>query len=101
MSIESLQKAVGILGGQTATAKALSRSGRKISQTHIWNWLNSPNPDQMPPSDYCPDIELATNGRVTCEQLRPDVNWSVLRCSGSPESDHKAAEQQRGGAYGG
>lgn len=31
------------------------------------------------PAERCPDIEQATNGQVTCEELRPDVNWSVLR----------------------
>jgi DNA-binding transcriptional regulator YdaS (Cro superfamily) len=29
------------------------------------------------PADYCPDIEAITG--VRCEELRPDVNWSVLR----------------------
>jgi hypothetical protein len=28
------------------------------------------------PSDRCPAIERATEGRFTCEQLRPDVNWT-------------------------
>jgi hypothetical protein len=27
------------------------------------------------PSDRCPDIERASAGRVTVEQLRPDVRW--------------------------
>ena len=27
----------------------------------------------------CIEIEDKTNGQVTCEELRPDVNWSVLR----------------------
>jgi DNA-binding transcriptional regulator YdaS (Cro superfamily) len=31
------------------------------------------------PAERCPDIEAATNGAVTCEELRPDVNWAVLR----------------------
>ena len=63
MSIESLQKAVGIMGGQAATARALSTLERKLAQAHIWNWLNSKNPDQMPPAEYCPAIERATGAR--------------------------------------
>lgn len=31
------------------------------------------------PAERCPDIEAATQGALTCEDLRPDVNWSVLR----------------------
>lgn len=29
----------------------------------------------------CPEIERITDGKVTCEELRPDVNWKVLRNS--------------------
>lgn len=85
MSIEPLQKAVQILGGQSATARALSTATRKIVQAHIYKWLNSPNPDQTPPAEYCPSLERATDDageRVSCEELRPDVDWSVLRNSG-------------------
>ncbi|WP_159990836.1 transcriptional regulator [Pelistega ratti] len=31
------------------------------------------------PAVHCPAIEKATKGVVTCEELRPDVEWSVLR----------------------
>lgn len=31
------------------------------------------------PAERCPAIERATNGAVTCEDLRPDVDWAVLR----------------------
>lgn len=27
----------------------------------------------------CIEIERNSNGRVKCEDLRPDVNWSVIR----------------------
>jgi len=27
------------------------------------------------PAERCPDIEIATDGAVTCEELRPDVTW--------------------------
>ena len=30
----------------------------------------------------CPEIERITEGKVTCEELRPDVNWAILRNSG-------------------
>ena len=31
------------------------------------------------PAEHCPAIERATGGKVRCEDLRPDVDWSVLR----------------------
>ena len=30
-------------------------------------------------AERCPAIEQATGGLVRCEELRPDVNWAVLR----------------------
>ena len=33
------------------------------------------------PAEHCPEIENFTEGKVTCEELRPDVNWSILRNS--------------------
>lgn len=37
------------------------------------------------PAERCPSIEKATNGAVTCEELRPDVDWAVVR--GTPHAD--------------
>lgn len=31
------------------------------------------------PAERCPDIEKVTHGAVRCEDLRPDVDWAVLR----------------------
>jgi DNA-binding transcriptional regulator YdaS (Cro superfamily) len=33
------------------------------------------------PAERCPDIERATAGQVTCEELRPDLaeQWAYLR----------------------
>ncbi len=31
------------------------------------------------PAERCPEIERATGGAVTCEELRPDIAWDVLR----------------------
>ena len=83
-------KAVGLIGGQTATAKAV---GRGIKQPHVHGWLNSPNPDLMPPAEYCPAIERATAGQVRCEDLRPDVEWSVLR--GTALRDTETVHEER------
>jgi len=31
------------------------------------------------PADHCPSIERATGGAGRCEDLRPDVDWAILR----------------------
>lgn len=38
----------------------------------VWQWAKG---GRQVPSDRCPAIERATDGRVTCEELRPDVRW--------------------------
>lgn len=57
-------------GNQTKFAKEIG----EIPQT-VNRWIAR----GRVPAEHCPDIELATSGRVTCEQLRPDVKWRVLR----------------------
>lgn len=33
-------------------------------------------------AERCPEIEKATGGAVTCEELRPDIDWAYLRSTG-------------------
>lgn len=65
-----LNRAIGILGG---LASATTKLGVKRYQT-IQQWRNA-----GVPAEYCPIIERETGGKVTCEQLRPDMAWGVLR----------------------
>ena len=52
------------LGGPTAVARMLG-----IKPPSVIGWHGKPPPDR------CPDIERATEGSVTCEEIRPDVRW--------------------------
>ena len=52
--------------------------------------------ERQVPAERCPAIERLTRGAVTCEELRPDVDWAVLRgtgarqpCAVSSETDSK------------
>lgn len=73
MSERPIERAVRIVasenpdirGGQSKLARAIG-----VSQQRVWNWLHR---DQAVPARYCKDIEAATGGRVTAEELRPDV----------------------------
>ncbi|HEY3986471.1 helix-turn-helix domain-containing protein [Cedecea sp.] len=60
-------------GLATQLGKAIGVNASLISQ-----WANG---IRQIPAERCPEIEKATNGVVTCEELRPDVSWSYLRRS--------------------
>ena len=38
----------------------------------VWQWIKGA---RDVPADRCPDIERATDGVVSCEEMRPDVPW--------------------------
>lgn len=61
---------------QIELARKLGVTGGAISQ-----WVNGLC---AVPAERCPAIEAATGGLVRCEDLRPDVQWSVLRGSEAP-----------------
>jgi DNA-binding transcriptional regulator YdaS (Cro superfamily) len=68
--MDALKRAISLAGGQSALARAIGHSPQTIS-----NWVSRGNV----PAEHCPAIEAATLGAVRCEDLRPDVAWSVLR----------------------
>lgn len=71
----ALLRAAKVLGGQAALAAALGFADRR----HVWPWFNT---ERRVPAEHCPAIERETRAKgevVTCEELRPDVAWGVLR----------------------
>lgn len=74
MSKKYLKKAVELASGQVALAakvRALMPES-KVSQAHVWNWLNSEK-SPMPPAEYVRAICMAVDGQVTPHELRPDL----------------------------
>ena len=69
--IAALMRAVELMGGQAAAARALSLPPRTVSAGLVWQWLNQRRP--LPP-EHCPPIEGATG--IRCEQLRPEIIWT-------------------------
>ena len=68
-----LERAIRLAEGMTALVRKLNDRGHQISgHSTVYQWTRS-----RVPAEYCPDIEALTG--VRCEELRPDVNWSVLR----------------------
>ncbi len=65
--MSTVQTAAESLGGPAALAKLLHVSAPSVHQ-----WMTGVRPL---PLGRCPAIERATAGKVTVEQLRPDVVW--------------------------
>lgn len=55
-----------------------------VSKAAISQWLGEGG---LPPPDRCPAIERATDGRMTCEALRPDINWQRVPDPAWPHPD--------------
>ena len=64
----ALQRAAELLGGQVGIATACGYDDRR----HVWPWFNTSR--QVPP-EHCAAIERACEGKVRCEELRPDLDW--------------------------
>jgi DNA-binding transcriptional regulator YdaS (Cro superfamily) len=77
-----LLRSIDAAGGQSALAAAIG-----VKQQLVWSWLHRGG--GRVPAEHCPAIERATNGAVRCEELRPDVDWAVLR--GSPAAQPQEA----------
>ena len=73
-----LPQAITIVGSQSALARLIG-----AKQQEVWNWLNG----RAVPCARCPDIEDATKGAVTVEQLRPDVVWQRVPDPAWPHPD--------------
>ena len=77
--IAALNEAIGLFPSVVAFASAI---GVAESAPHMWRQR------KRVPADYCPAIlrESAARGHpVTCERLRPDIPWGVLREQVSPK----------------
>ena len=67
-----VKAAIEICGSQAVVAKACG-----ISQPTVFKWLGGAKMDVA----HVSSIVKATNGAVKPEDLRPDVDWAVIRNS--------------------
>jgi DNA-binding transcriptional regulator YdaS (Cro superfamily) len=82
----NLKKYLEERGGGLQLARAVGVSAVIVSQ-----WKTGA---RQVPAERCPAIERATDGAVTCEELRPDVDWAYLRgtrCGQKKVADPHAA----------
>lgn len=84
-TISPIQRACDAVGGQARLAAALA-----VTPAAVHQWVSG---IRRVPTERCADIEKATAGVVTCEELRPDKldYWAFLRGSrattGASQSD--------------
>lgn len=71
MEQKPISKVCEIVGGQATLARLL-----KVSPPTVHQWITGERPI---PAERCPAVERATAGQVTCEMLRPDVDWADRR----------------------
>lgn len=64
-----LQKAIDAVGNASKLARELG-----VTPQAVIFWKNG---ERRVPAEHCPAIERLSG--VRCEDLRPDVEWSVLR----------------------
>jgi len=64
------------LSGRRGRAAHLAKA-IGVSPVTIHNWAYDAG--KQVPAERCPEIEKATSGLVTCEEMRPDVDWAYLR----------------------
>lgn len=76
--MEALNKAIAAKGTVQAFAQAIG-----VAQSTPCMWKKR----GKVPVVHCPDIEAATG--VPCEELRPDVNWAVLRGKPLPAKERE------------
>lgn len=74
-NLTPIQRACKTLGSASALAGVIGKSPQFVSQLSAGL--------RQVPADLCPLIEGATREKggdvVTCEELRPDVAWGVVR----------------------
>lgn len=69
---KAIEKAISGIGSQQILAKQCG-----VSQQTVSLWLCGGKMDVK----YIPAIIKATEGKVRAEDLRPDVDWAVIRNS--------------------
>lgn len=74
MTVEdALDQASEIVGSMQALGEKLGVTKGAVGQ---WKLAG-----RRVPAEHCPAIERLTGGVVRCEDLRPDVDWAIVRAT--------------------
>lgn len=77
---EAVERAIAAVGGSDSELARLVG----VSRQFVFEWKTGA---RKVPATRAVEIETVTGGRVTREELRPDVNWKVLS---RPRKRHRA-----------
>lgn len=86
--MDALSRAIELCEGLTGLARKIEEKPQTVS---AWLQRGLKRGRVRVPAEHCPSIELATEGQVTCEQLRPDVKWWVVRGLSAPAANDAAS----------
>lgn len=75
---EAVEAVISIAFGGVV-ARAAEAFGVSDMTVHWWRKGERDGKPVKFPAELCPRAEQLTSGKVRCEELRPDVPWSVLR----------------------
>ncbi len=79
---EALETAVSLRGSMQNLADEIGVTKGAVSQWKL--------DGRRIPAEHCPTIERLTNGEIKCEQLRPDVDWAVVRICSTPKRTRRS-----------
>ena len=68
--MNTFAKFVESVGGPSAAARMLG-----VSVQAVCFWRDG---ERKFPAESCPTVEKLSGGAIRCEDLRPDVEWSVI-----------------------
>ncbi|WP_082577697.1 helix-turn-helix domain-containing protein [Massilia sp. Root1485] len=77
---EALDQASEIVGSMQALGEKLGVTKGAVGQWKL--------PGRRVPAEHCPAIERLTSGVVRCEDLRPDVDWAIVRATPDRKSEY-------------
>jgi len=80
--MDVIKRAIDLAGGPVKLAEELG-----VSQAAVYFWRAG---SRRLPAEHCPTIERLIGGAITCEELRPDVDWSYLRGTAAASADKAA-----------
>lgn len=89
----ALERALELCGGVSGLARRLNERPQTVS---AWLTRGRKRGRMTVPAEHCPSIELATKGRVRCEELAPKVRWDVLRMGWSAAESQPAPSESQG-----
>ena len=72
-----ITKGIEMSEGIRTAIQALVAKACGVSQPTVFKWLSGGKMDVK----HIPEIIKATKGKVRAEDLRPDVDWAVIRNS--------------------